>query len=169
MKTAFYPGSFDPFHFGHLYVLEETLKMFEHVTVGIMRNEGKNPTFNDEERKGLIVKALDKIGYKDRYSIIVSDELTVDRAALSGAGCIVRGVRLMTDYDSELNFAMNIKLFTELPVVWIPPKQQFLHISSTAVRSYYFRSEFKKLEKYVPKRELMYLKEIKLLREDIIK
>ena len=131
-RTAFFPGSFDPFTAGHLNILKRALTMFDEVVVGIGVNQDKRGFYNMDQRMDIIRQATE--GMKG-VSIVQYDKLTVDVCREMGIRHIVRGVRNMIDFDNErANADANRRLAPEIETVIIPTAQEFAHISSSAVR-----------------------------------
>lgn len=131
-RTAFFPGSFDPFTAGHLNILKRALTMFDEVVVGIGINQDKRGFFDMDQRMDIIRQATAGM---DGVRIVKYDKLTVDVCRELGIRHIVRGVRNMIDFDNErANADANRRLAPEIETVIIPTSQEFAHISSSAVR-----------------------------------
>ena len=95
MKTAIYPGSFDPVTLGHIDVIKRASKLFDHLIIGVLNNRAKTPLFSVEER----VKMLEEVT-KDIPNVEVKSfaGLTVDFAKECNANAVVRGLRAITDF-----------------------------------------------------------------------
>lgn len=131
-KTAFFPGSFDPFTAGHMNILKRALTMFDEVVVGVGINQDKRGFFDMDQRLDIIRQATAGM---EGVSIVKYDKLTVDACRELGIRHIVRGVRNMIDFDNErANADANRRLAPEIETVIIPTAQEFAHISSSAVR-----------------------------------
>lgn len=131
-RTAFFPGSFDPFTAGHLNILKRALTMFDEVVVGIGINQDKRGFFDMDQRMDIIRQATAGM---EGVRIVKYDKLTVDVCRELGIRHIVRGVRNMNDFDNErANADANRRLAPEIETVIIPTSQEFAHISSSAVR-----------------------------------
>lgn len=132
MKTAVFPGSFDPFTLGHLDVLTSALKLFDKIIVAAGFNVQKAGYFSVEERVRIIkesVKGMENI-VVDSYS-----GLTIDYCNKAGAGFIVRGLRTTTDFELERVIAQaNYKMNPDITTVFIPSGPEFAFITSTVVR-----------------------------------
>lgn len=131
-KTAFFPGSFDPFTAGHLNILKRALTMFDEVVIAVGINQDKRGFFDMDQRMDIIRQATQGI---DGVRIVKYDKLTVDACRELGIRHIVRGVRNMLDFENERALAdANRRLAPEIETVIIPTAQEFAHISSSAVR-----------------------------------
>ncbi|MBQ9201599.1 MAG: pantetheine-phosphate adenylyltransferase [Bacteroidales bacterium] len=102
MKTALFPGSFDPFTLGHESVVRRGLTLFDHIVIVIGVNPGKRSMFTAEKRR-LQIEAC--FVSEPRVEVCVWDGLTVDLAREKGAGFILRSVRSVADYEYERNMA----------------------------------------------------------------
>ena len=131
-RTALFPGSFDPFTAGHLYILKRALTMFDEVVVAVGINIDKRGFFSNEKKIDVIRQATAGM---EGVRIIHYDKLTIDICRELGINHIVRGVRNMIDFETERSIAdANRKLAPEIETIIIPTAQEFAHISSTAVR-----------------------------------
>lgn len=131
MKKAVYPGTFDPPHLGHLDIVNRALKLFDHVVVAVAKNPRKSLLFNVEERVDMftqMVKDIKKVEVKG------FDGLLVDFMKKERLEVIVRGVRLFTDFEYELQIALNNYKLAKVETVFLMPSQDYIHISSTIVR-----------------------------------
>jgi pantetheine-phosphate adenylyltransferase len=131
MKRAVYPGTFDPPHLGHLDIVNRALKLFDHVIVAIAKNPRKSLLFDAEERVDMfsqMVKDLKKVEVKS------FDGLLVDFMKKERVEIVVRGVRLFTDFEYELQIALNNYKLAKVETVFLMPSQDHIHISSTIVR-----------------------------------
>ena len=132
IKTAVFPGSFDPFTLGHLDVLKSALKLFDKIIIAVGYNVQKKGFFTPEERMDIIRQSV--IGL-DNVDIDCYEGLTIDFCRKVGAGFIVRGLRTTTDFELERVIAQaNTKMSPEITTVFIPSSHEFSFISSTVVR-----------------------------------
>ncbi len=131
-SLGLYPGTFDPFTYGHHDVLKRALRIFEHVEVTVGVNVEKDTLFTTEERTRLIRKCTEDL---EGVSVAVHEGLIVDRARNIGAGALVRGLRQVSDFDSEFRMAFaNRKLAPELETVFFMTSEEYALISSSMVR-----------------------------------
>src|ERR1700744_5163571 len=103
MRTAIYPGSFDPLTNGHLDVLQRASKLFDRVIVAIASNESKNPLFSLDERLALMKPAISRMR---NVKADVFAGLLVEYAAQQKAQAIVRGLRAVSDFEFEFQMAL---------------------------------------------------------------
>jgi len=132
MKTAIYPGSFDPITLGHMNVIERASKLFDRVIVCVMVNSEKHYMFNEDERVDFIRRATAHLPNVEADS---SNELLAKYAERRGANVIVKGLRAVTDFENEFTMAMiNHKLNPNLDTMFLSAEQQYLYLSSSTVK-----------------------------------
>ena len=132
-RLALYPGTFDPFTFGHLDVLERALRLFDRVEVTVAVNAGKKTLFSAEERCTLARQCTRHLGR--RVEVEAFRGLLVDRATERGAVALVRGLRQVSDFDYEFRMAFaNRKLAPEVETIFLTPSEEHTFVSSTVVR-----------------------------------
>jgi pantetheine-phosphate adenylyltransferase len=110
MTVAVYPGSFDPITNGHLDVIARTAAVFDRVVVAVLANPRKQPLLDVEERVAVITASLMSSPIAipaDRVAVEAFDGLTVDLCRRLGAGFIVRGLRAISDFETEMLLAHN--------------------------------------------------------------
>ena len=132
MRTAIYPGSFDPLTNGHLDVIERAAKLFDRVIVAVARNESKQPLFNLEERIDMV---KDAIRHLPNAEVDSFDCLLVDYAESRSAQAIVRGLRALSDFEFEFQLAlMNRKLNERVETIFMMPRDTYTFLSSRMVK-----------------------------------
>lgn len=132
MKTAVYPGSFDPVTKGHLNIIERASRLFEHVIVCVMVNCEKSPLFSLEERKDHLRRVT---AHLSNVSVDAYDGLLAEYAAAHGCCTIVKGLRAGSDFEKEFQMAMiNRKLNPELDSLFLTAEHQYMYLSSSAVK-----------------------------------
>ncbi len=134
MRTALFPGSFDPFHNGHLEVVETASRLFDHVIVAPMRNTQKGePLFTLEERMQMI---SDSVAHLPNVSLDSFSSLVVDLARNVGADVIVKGLRVASDAEAELQQAQMNKKVSGIETLFIPCSSEYSFIASKYVRDF---------------------------------
>lgn len=129
---ALYPGTFDPPTNGHVDLILRGSKLFEHLTVAVLNNRGKNPLFTVEERVEMLQEATRSLG---NVSVAMFDGLMVDFARSLGASAVLRGIRAISDYEYEFQMAlMNRRLAPEVETVFLQPAGRYSFVSSRMVK-----------------------------------
>ena len=135
MTTALYPGSFDPVTFGHLDVIRRATAVFDKVVVGVLVNPRKSPMLGLDERIAALGDALREDGLDDKVEVAGFDGLTVDFCAKIGASFIVRGLRAVSDFESELSMAhTNRKLAPDIDTIFFMTALEHAYLSSSLVK-----------------------------------
>ncbi|MHB8189092.1 MAG: pantetheine-phosphate adenylyltransferase [Ferrimicrobium sp.] len=132
MKRALFPGSFDPFHYGHLEVVERAAALFDVVIVAAMRNPQKaGPLFSLEDRISIISGVLSHLV---NVEIVALSTLVVDLARDVHADVIVRGLRAVSDFEIELQMAQMNRQLSGIDTLFVPTSSEFSFLSSKLVR-----------------------------------
>ena len=136
MKVALYPGSFDPITMGHLDVIGRALQVFDRVIVAVLVNPRKTPRLSAGQRAGVISAALGEAGLPlDRVAVATFEGLTVDAAHAHGATAIVRGLRAVSDFETELQLAHNNRrLAPDVDTVFFMTAAEHGYVSSSLVK-----------------------------------
>ena len=133
MTKVIYPGSFDPLTFGHIDVIERSLRLFDQVVVAIITNPSKQPLFTVEERREMLEEIVKKRFPK--VEVDVFHGLLVDYAKRKKAQAIVRGIRAVADYEYEFQMAlMNRRLASQIETVFMMPAEHYIYLSSRLVK-----------------------------------
>ena len=132
MKTAVYPGSFDPITSGHLNIIRRAANIFDRLIVCVMVNAGKNPMFTLEERETLIRRVTTDL---PNVEVDCSNELLADYARRRGSCVIVKGLRAGSDFENEFQMALvNRKLNPELDTMFLTADSRYMYLSSSMVK-----------------------------------
>jgi pantetheine-phosphate adenylyltransferase len=132
VRTAIYPGSFDPLTNGHLDVIERAVKLFDRVIVAVALNEDKQPLFALAERLELVKRAVKHLHNVEADSF---DCLLVDYVERRSAQAIVRGLRAISDFEFEFQLAlMNRKLNERVETIFMMPKDTYTFLSSRMIK-----------------------------------
>ena len=132
MKLAVYPGSFDPLTNGHVDIIERGTHLFDRIIVAILVNVEKSPLFTMQERVDIVREV-----FKGRQNVEVDtfDGLLVDYVAKRKADVIVRGLRALSDFETEFQMAlMNRRLSPDIETVFMMPAEQYTYISSRLIK-----------------------------------
>lgn len=129
---ALYPGSFDPFHNGHLDVVERVARMFDEVVVVVFVNRGKPSLFTPDERSQMILAATSHL---PNVRVDQSRDLVVRYAHQAGASVIVRGLRAVLDFDYEFQIAlMNKRMAEDVDTLFLLTSEHYSYLSSSIVK-----------------------------------
>lgn len=131
-RLALYPGSFDPPTYGHIDVIERAIRIFDRLVVAVATNSDKACLFTVEERLDMLRNLTGQI---PQVEVTAFQGLTADFARRIGAVAIVRGLRVVSDFEFELTRAVtNQKMNPEADTVCLMPSERFLLLSSRLVR-----------------------------------
>ncbi len=133
MKSAIYPGSFDPVTYGHLDIIKRASEMFDEIIVSVLDNKNKTPLFSVEER----VKMLEETT-KDLTNVRIDSfsGLLVDYAHSINVPIILRGLRAITDFEYELQNAQNNRILSEgsVDTLFMTTSLEYAYLSSSGVK-----------------------------------
>ena len=141
MKTAVYPGTFDPITYGHIDVIRKSLKIFDRLIIATTDNTDKNYLFSAEERIDIINQSLfkDLKFKKKKIKVISFDNLTIDLCNKYSATAIIRGLRAVSDFEYEFQLAgMNKKLNSKIETMFLMSDVENQIISSKFVKEIAF-------------------------------
>ncbi len=131
-QKAIYPGSFDPLTYGHIDLIQRARKIFETVIVAVARNSQKEPLFSVQERVEMLKKAT-----VEMEGIIIEDfdGLVVDYARKHNIDVIIRGLRMVSDFEYEFQMALtNRKLSHDVETIFLMPSEQYSYFSSRLLK-----------------------------------
>jgi pantetheine-phosphate adenylyltransferase len=132
VKVALFPGSFDPFHNGHLEVVERATRLFDEVVVATLRNPQKSQALFDlSERQEMLEEALSHL---PGVRIVSVSTLVVTVARDVGATAIVRGLRAVSDFENELQMAQMNRELSGVETIFIPTSSTHSFVASRLVR-----------------------------------
>ena len=132
MTVALFPGSFDPFHNGHLEVVERATRLFDEVVVASLRNPQKaEALFTVAEREEMIAES---VAHLPTVRLVSMSTLVVDVARQLGATVIVKGVRAVSDFESELQMAQMNRQLSGIETLFLPTGATYAYIASRLIR-----------------------------------
>ncbi len=133
MKRAIYPGTFDPFTYGHIDVLERALNIFDEITLVVAVNSQKKTLFTIEERVEMIRQSV--ASYNHVQVERFEGGLLIEHAKAVGAKAIIRGLRQVADFEYEFQIAlMNRHLYPEITTVFLMPNEKYTYLTSSIIR-----------------------------------
>jgi pantetheine-phosphate adenylyltransferase len=132
MRIAVYPGSFDPVTLGHLDIVERGAKTFDKLIIAAMVNPHKNPLFTLEERKALLREAVKHL---PNVEVDNFPGLLVNYVKEKGASVIIKGLRFVSDFESELQQAsLNRLMYDGAETLFMPTNHNYSYLSSSIVK-----------------------------------
>lgn len=132
MTVVLYPGSFDPIHNGHVEIVETAARLFDRVVVAAMRNPQKGePLFSLQDRQDLIEQSF---AHLDNVEVTLFSSLVVDLAKQVGAHFIVKGLRAVSDFESELQMAQMNRSISGVDTLFIPTTSSHSFLASKLIR-----------------------------------
>ena len=132
MKTAIYPGSFDPVTLGHYDIIERSSKIFDKLIVGVLNNSAKSPLFSVEERVNML---KDVTSHFPNVEVQSFAGLLIDFVRSNDANVIVRGLRDITDFEYELQLAqMNRVIAPEIDTLFLTTNLKYAYLSSSMAK-----------------------------------
>jgi len=133
MRSAIYPGTFDPITNGHLDIIKRACSMFDRIIVAVAVSEAKKPMFSLEERIRMVEAATREF---PKIEVTGFDKLLVDLSDDLDANIVVRGLRAVSDFEYELQMGYaNASLKKELETIYLMPTLQHAFVSSSVVRT----------------------------------
>lgn len=131
-RRAVYPGSFDPITYGHIDIIKRAALVFDDVIVAVAHNVDKKPFFSVEERVAMLKKAT---VHMKKVSIDDFDGLAVDYVKKKGIHVIIRGLRMISDFEYEFQMALtNRKLDNSIETIFMMPNEAYSYVSSKLIK-----------------------------------
>lgn len=131
-RIAVYPGTFDPVTYGHIDIIKRAAKIYDKVIVAVAHNKEKNPLFSVEERVSMLEDSVRLL-----KNVIVDDfdGLVVDYVKKKGSRVMIRGLRMISDFESEFQMALtNRKLSEDIETIFMMPNESYSYISSRLMK-----------------------------------
>lgn len=144
MIKAIYPGSFDPVTYGHLDIIRRASKVVDELIIGVLVNKTKKPLFTMEERLELLRETTKEFA---NVRVETFEGLTIDFARKNDAKLIIRGLRAVTDFESEMQIAQtNHSIEPEIDTMFFTTSLEYAFLSSTIAKEVaYYGSDVSKL------------------------
>ena len=134
MKTAVYPGTFDPITLGHMDIIRRAAHLVDRLVIGVTTNPSKSPMFSVDERLEMVKREVTGVA-DGKISVVAFDSLLMDFAVREGAAMIVRGLRAVADFEYEFQMAgMNQQLNDDIETVFLMADVSLQPIASKLVK-----------------------------------
>ena len=131
-RKAIYPGTFDPVTYGHMDIIERASRIYDQVFVGVAHSHGKKPLFNVKERVSMLKNATGKL---DNVSVEDFEGLVVDYAEKKKSCVIIRGLRMISDFEFEFQMALtNRKLNKDVETIFMMTSDSYSYLSSKLIK-----------------------------------
>ena len=131
-RIAVYPGTFDPVTYGHIDIIKRAARIYDKVIVAVAHNEDKNPLFSVEERVSMLEDSI-----RPLKNVVVDDfnGLVVNYVKSKGSRVMIRGLRMISDFESEFQMALtNRKLSEDIETIFMMPNESYSYISSKLMK-----------------------------------
>ena len=143
---AVYPGSFDPVTYGHIDIIKRASSIVDELVVGILVNNNKKPMFSMEDRLEMLRESVSDL---ENVKVKTFEGMTIDFARQNGAKVIIRGLRVISDYETEMQSAQtNHNLDPEIETLFLSTSLEYSFLSSTIAKEVAFYDAG--VEKLVP-------------------
>ena len=135
MRTAVYPGTFDPITLGHMDIIRRGAKLIDRLVIGVTTNPSKSPMFSVAERLAMVEREVAAVKDGAELGVVSFDSLLMDFAEAQGASMILRGLRAVADFEYEYQMAgMNQQLNADIETVFLMADVSLQPIASNLVK-----------------------------------
>jgi len=132
IRKAIYPGTFDPVTYGHLDIVERAARLYDKVVIAVAHSREKAPLFSVDERVAMLKDAVSRY---DNVEVEDFDGLVVDYAVNKSSKVVIRGLRMISDFEYEFQMALtNRKLNSDIETVFMMPKESYSYLSSKLIK-----------------------------------
>lgn len=145
-QIAIYPGTFDPVTYGHIDLIKRAQEIFPELIIGVAHNPHKKPLFSVKERVAMLKKATEGM---DGVGVIDFDGLVVDFARKHKAKVLIRGLRMLSDFEYEFQMALtNRRLSPDIETIFLMPQETYSYLSAKLLKEAAFLGA--KVSSFVP-------------------
>jgi len=131
-QIAIYPGSFDPVTYGHIDLIKRAQEIFSEIIIGVAHNSHKQPLFSVSDRVAMLKKATAEL---KGIEVVDFNGLVVDFARKRKAGILIRGLRMISDFEYEFQMALtNRKLAPDIETIFLMPHESYSYLSSKLLK-----------------------------------
>ncbi len=135
MKIAIYPGTFDPITLGHVDIIKRASALFDHLIIGVAKDNSKNPMFSIVERAEMVMNEIKNLENKDKITVENFEGLLIKFAQKKSCKIIIRGLRAVSDFEYEFQmYGMNYKLDNTIQTIFLPASENHHFIASKLVK-----------------------------------
>jgi pantetheine-phosphate adenylyltransferase len=135
MKIAIYPGTFDPITFGHVDIIKRASELFDHLIIGVAKDNSKNPMFSIVERAEMVTNEIKNLENKNKITVENFEGLLIKFAQKKSCKIIIRGLRAVSDFEYEFQmYGMNYKLDNTIQTIFLPASESHHFIASKLVK-----------------------------------
>lgn len=135
LKTAIYPGTFDPITFGHLDIIKRALKIVDRLVIAVAKDTSKNPLFSVAQRVKLARQEVAHLNENNNIEVVGFEGLLIDFAHQKNSDIIIRGLRAVSDFEYEFQmFGMNSRLDPSIQTIFLPACESAHFIASRLVK-----------------------------------
>lgn len=135
MKIAIYPGTFDPITLGHVDIIKRASALFDHLIIGVAKDNSKNPMFSIVERAEMVMNEIKNLENKDKITVENFEGLLIKFAQKKSCKIIIRGLRAVSDFEYEFQmYGMNYKLDNTIQTIFLPACENHHFIASKLVK-----------------------------------
>ncbi len=135
LKTAIYPGTFDPITVGHLDIIKRALKIVDRLVIAVAKDSAKNPLFSVAQRVELVRQEVAQMNQDNVIEVVGFEGLLIDFAHQQKSEIIIRGLRAVSDFEYEFQmFGMNSRLDPSIQTIFLPASESAHFIASRLVK-----------------------------------
>ncbi len=135
LKTAIYPGTFDPITFGHLDIIKRAVRLVDRLVIAVAKDTSKNPLFSVAQRVELVKKEVENLNQDNVIEVVGFEGLLIDFARQKNSNIIIRGLRAVSDFEYEFQMSgMNSRLDQSIQTIFLPASESAHFVASRLVK-----------------------------------